>query len=154
LEYENTVISHINIIIRLNQCFWPTSCSPSQAKYVTKIIECADYVFKATLVPNTYNTYFNSDSSKTYGAMLLQISDVYKGNLTLGTVELLFADADINYTKNGERLAVANNDTGRPVIQRDNQYIFFASRSDFPRSAHNNPKNSFAVMLPYGTIPI
>lgn len=115
-----------------------------------KIAESSEYVFEANLVPNTYRSYFNSDSTQTYGAWLIQIKKVYKGNLIPGTIELIYEGANISYMKNGRRRSVTSYDTKWPVIEKDTRYIFFASRSSFPEPHGSNSNNAISVTLPFG----
>lgn len=118
------------------------------------IISDARYIFEATAVKNSSHSYFNTDSTETYGSFLLEVLRVYRGNLSLGTVEVIFAGANIFYEKDGQKYSRVVSHGESPNVQYGIKYIFFADDTRHPSDPSNSgflsARNSQKISLRYG----
>ncbi len=110
--------------------------SDQQEEDARNIVQSSEFIIEGVAVANSSKTYFNSDSTDVYGSFDFNISSVYRGNLTIGTVQIVIKGVGTSYIKNGKRIYKA------PYIESDlgitfgERCIVFAKRADAPSNPY------------------
>ncbi len=120
---------------------------------VKEIIQNSEYIFEAIPIQGTGNVYFGSDSA-IYGSGLLRITRVFKGDIAIGSIEMLGHASTITYQKpDGSWTQVDKSHGARGAgLAKGVPQIIFASKSNLPRDPQAKSMsidNPVAIEIPY-----